>query len=337
MHETKTRQRCTEDITTNGRCRFHSNIEVNLDYTCTSCLANPVNYHFSTPPELPNQLPSMPPYSEGFISTLMRRYERVIDGYLDHPIGGDPHSFNRVSFLDSEFLSGACSYLEYSIRYLMLAWVPNTQHPIPDFYLSVFNKDGSSFWKDFPEEIRSRFNLLHFLQEASTVLKVNELLIETLRVDLTLWDSILGNTVMTTDDSPLKPIPLTDLADHEKECFICLENIGLIRINENTGESSPAEAPVRFRCPGKHAFGRSCIETWIKDKEPVTCPSCRQQPAPDLSINEIPHINEPVTPWWIAALRGEPVHVRINELLGEGREHIRPQVSDIGVTQGGSG
>ncbi|CAG8983634.1 hypothetical protein HYALB_00004065 [Hymenoscyphus albidus] len=138
---------------------------------------------------------------------------------------------------------------------------------------------------------------------------------------------------MTTEVSPLKPVPLTDLADHEKDCFICLETIGLIRINESTGESSPAEAPVRFRCPGKHAFGRSYIGTWIKDKEPVTCPYCRQQPAPDLSINEIPHINEPGTPWWIAALRGEQVHVEITELWGEGRENIGPHARDIGVTQ----
>lgn len=70
-----------------------------------------------------------------------------------------------------------------------------------------------------------------------------------------------------------KAIEVASLAEDDRECRICYEDLGSDTSNDR--KCRKPEQPVKLPCG--HVFGRRCMMTWLMDRtDEATCPTCRR-------------------------------------------------------------
>ena len=77
---------------------------------------------------------------------------------------------------------------------------------------------------------------------------------------------------MNGHHGPMRPISLLSLQDDQRQCTICMQDIG--------SHESEDQHPVRLPC--NHIFGNQCITRWLV--EHGTCPICRRNYADEIGI-----------------------------------------------------
>jgi len=120
-------------------------------------------------------------------------------------------------------------------------------------------------------------------------------------------------------DALLRPIDISLLKQNERQCHICLDEIGIPNAEGET------EKPVQIRQCG-HLFGERCIKSWALNPDNI-CPLCRGEILPidhmhvayiNRKQRDLDLLNTNPSPSWILQLFSDDFELREN--LDDGHE-----------------